>query len=324
MTFSHWNEENKYILKADYIDPTMCRNLICADVWAAVTASRTSLPERFSKLSNYGAVDGFSSALYINGEFQGIYNMNLHKDDDLFGMSDDENHAIVINNAPVTDAAYFKELADFADNEPWEVEYCGTEDSQWVKNKLNELIAFVMESDDATFRAELSNYLDVDSAIDYLLSMYVLGLTNHGADELILVCYDIDDPWTASLYDMETGFGLSGDGKNFMSATEFLPELNGDTWDSGTDNLLWNRLLQNFYSEICDRYDQLRQSVFEPEALVQRVEEFTGNISPVLYEANDQICMDYPDADTGIEQILTYIQERIRYTDNLFYKRGIE
>ena len=318
MTFSHWNKENKYILKADYLDPTMSRNLVCADVWAAVVANRESLPEEMTELSNYGAVDGFPTALYLNGAFQGLYNMNLHKDDDLFGMSDEEEHAIVITNDPTAPEAFFRETAAFTETSPWEVEFCGTEDKTWVQDKLNELITFVLESDDETFRTELADYLDVDSAIDYLLSIYVLGLTHHGADELILVCYDADMPWVASLYDMETGFGLNADGTEFLGADVFLPSLQGGQWNSATDNLLWDRLLQNFYPELCQRYTQLRQSIFAPETLRQYVTDFTGAIPEELYTANDSFHEALPPAEEGIAQILAYIDTRIQLTDELF------
>ena len=313
LTLSHWNKENKYILKADYLDPTMCRNLICADVWADVAASREDLPENFTELSNYGAVDGFPALLYINGEFQGIYNMNLHKDDDLFGMEEDAYHAVMITNDSTAPEAFFKGEAAFADTSPWEVEFCGTAEETWAKDKLNELIRFVMESDDATFRKELHKYLDVNSAVDYLLSIYALGLTNHGADELVLVCYGKNDPWICSMYDMETGFGLSSDGKTFLPAEVFLPGA-----DSATDNLLWDRLWQNFYPELCARYTELRQSVFAPEALIGRVTDFTAPIPEEAYEANDALHEDYPAAKTGLAQMADYIEKRMELTDKLF------
>lgn len=314
LTFSHWNKENKYILKADYIDPTMCRNLLCANVWADVTASREDLPESFAGLSNYGAVDGFPTLLYINGEFQGIYNMNLHKDDDLFGMSEDQYHAVMITNDPTAPEAFFKGEAVFSGDSPWEVEFCGTADSDWAKKKLNQFISFVRESDDAAFRKNLHKYLDVDSAIDYLLSMYVLGLTNHGADELVLVCYGRNDPWVCSMYDMETGFGLSADGKSFLPAEAFLPTAE----TSGTDNLLWDRLLRNFYPELCARYRELRQSIFTPQALLRRVADFTDGIPEEAYKQNDTIHEGLPAAEEGIAAIEIYIQTRIPLLDKQF------
>lgn len=318
MEFSHWNPENKYILKANYIDPTGCRNLVCADVWAQVTANRAQIPEEFKDLSNYGAVDGFPVALYINRQFQGLYNMNLHKDDDLFGMSDEQMHAILIANNAAGEEAYFRAAAEFGEDSPWEVEFCGTQDSTWAKDKLNGLIDFVMHSDDATFRRELDNYLDVDSTIDYLLSIYALGLTHHGASDLVLVCYSEDAPFTASMYDMETAFGLSEDGLTTVPPEAFLPVQQDGMWNSGTGNLLWDRLMTNFYPQLCARYAQLRQTVFAPEALCAAVTDFTAAIPEEIYLADGQLYPGLPGAQDSTKQINGYIMQRIALLDEIF------
>lgn len=313
LTFSHWNAEHKYILKANYIDPSMCRNLICADIWAEMAACREGLAPQLKDLSNYGAVDGFPIALYLNGEFQGLYTMNLHKDDDLFGMSDGEKQAIMIVNTVSSEEAFFRSESEFSNSSPWEVEYCGTEDAQWAKDKLNELIAFVMESDDETFRADLGRYLDVNSAIDYLISIYALGLSSHGASDLVLVTYGADSPWIASLYDMESAFGLSADGSTALEPSAFLPSRT----DSGTGNLLWDRLLRNFFPEIQARYTQLRETLLDPDALCGRVTDYTARIPESLYQA-DAARYAYPAEDTiNSSQITDYISQRIPLLDGI-------
>ena len=317
LTLSHWNKENKYILKANYIDPSQCRNLICADVWADMVASRESIPGKLPELSNYGAVDGFPVALYINGGFQGLYTMNLHKDDDLFGMKDGEEHAILIANTDTGEEAFFRGPAQFREDSPWEVEFCGTEDSTWAKDKLNDFIAFVMESDEQTFRRMLPEYLDVDSAIDYLLFIYAMGLTHHGADELVLVCYDGNEPWIASVYDMETAFGLSADGTSCLEPEAFLPVREGESWNSATGNLLWDRLLENFAPRIRQRYLQLRESVLDSETLCSRVTNYIGTIDPMLYEADHEV---FPHPNPQIEhheQITQYILRRMELLDEI-------
>ncbi len=318
MTFSHWNPENKYILKANYMDPSQCRNLVCADIWADVAASRASLPPVFQSLSNYGAVDGFPIALYVNREYQGLYTFNLHKDDDLFAMKDGEEQAILIANDGSADEAFFRAQAVFEEDSPWEVEFCGTEDSTWAKDKLNRLIAFVMESDDETFRTQLSEQLDVTSAIDYLLSVYVMGLTNYDENDLILVCYEKDQPFTASMYDMDSAFGLSEDGTAAALPEQHLPTVTDGRWDSATGNLLWERLLQNFQPEITRRYAELREALFTPENLCKRVLDFTNAIPAALTEADNTV---YPHPNPTIshaDQITSYITRRIPLLDNLF------
>ena len=317
MTFEHWNPENKYILKANYIDSSQCRNLICADIWADVVASRAELPQRLKELSNYGAVDGFPIALYINAQFQGLYTWNLHKDDDLYGMKDGCDHAVVIANTDTSAEAYFRMEATFREESPWEVEYCGTEDDQWVKDKFNQLVRFVMESDDETFRRELPQYLDVRSAIDYLICVYTLGLTRHGADEQVLICYSREDPWIFTMYDMETGFGLNENGTDSFSPEAYLPVEESGVWDSATGNLLWDRILQLYFPEIQSRYKQLRQAALQPHSIIDRVSAMMDSIGAELYAADHQV---YPHPNPQMDhlaQISQYISKRIELLDNI-------
>lgn len=315
LTLSHWNKENKYILKANYVDTSQCRNLVCADVWADICAARSNIPPQFKDLSNYGAIDGLPVALYINDQFWGLYNMNLHKDDDLFCMEEDAQHAILISNNSAMPEASFREQAVFTENSPWEVEFCGTEDSTWAKEKLNALIEFVMNSDDKTFRTELSQYLDINAAIDYLIAMYALGLTNHGNQDLVLVSYG--DIWIPSMYDMETAFGLQEGGADWHEYKAFLPVKEGNTWLSGTDNLLWDRLLQNFFPEIRARYQELRADILDPQNLCKRVNTFMETIPAELYDAEQE---RNPHPRSYVEhnkQMTTYIVERIEALDLL-------
>ena len=315
-SFSHWNKESKYILKANYADPSLCRNLVCADVWAELCASRASLPARMRSLSNYGAVDGFPVALYLNDQFYGLYTMNLHKDDDLFGMQKGERHAIMICNASGSAEARFRAPTEFSDNSTWEVEFCGTENTAWAKEQLNELIQFVMTADDAQFRAQLGQHLDVDSAIDYLLAIYALGLPAHGMKDLVLISYG--SVWIPSLYDMEDGFGLFHDGSGAYDASEFLPVRAKDGWDSATGNLLWDRLLDNFEDEIIQRYAVLRKTVFTPDGLCARISSFTDAISDELYAADAaRNPLPFIDPITK-DQMFNYIQTRLPALDKIF------
>lgn len=318
LTLSHWNPEHKYILKANYIDATQARNLICADIWADITASREGLTSRLKSLSNYGAVDGFPIALYLNDEFVGLYTLNLHKDDDLFGMKDGRQEAILILNSGEGDEAAFLAEAAFGENTPWEVEFCGTEDTAWVRDRLNRLIRFVRESDDETFRRELGDHLDISSAIDYLIAMYTLGLTTSGTKDLVLVTYGEDQPFIASMYDMENAFGLNADGTAALGAEDFLPTLLDGTWDSATGSLLWDRLLQNFFPRIQNRYAQLRQSLLDPESLCRRADSYIASIPTELYEKDLQLYRPGTASLPDGQQITQYLTQRIRLLDAIF------
>lgn len=309
LTFSHWQPEHKYVLKAHYTDPSMCRNLVCADIWADMVSTRETVPQRLKELSNYGAVDGFPIALYINDTFHGLYTMNLHKDERLFNLRDGAREAVMNINSADAPEAFFREEAVFDEEMPWEIERCATEDTQWAQDHLNDLIRFVRTSDDLSFRRELSRYLDVDSAVDYVIAMYALGLQEHGAKDLVLVSYGEDAPWICSMYDMEEAFDLDGG--------VCAPGEGG--WDSGTGSLLWDRFLTHFYPEICSRYAQLRQGVLDPDSLCSRVDAFVGRIPRSIYEADAKtngVSVHTPEQTQLIKE---NIRQLIQQTDIVFF-----
>ena len=321
MTFYDWNKEHKYILKANYIDPSVSRNLVCADIWSEMAACREDHHPRLEDCSNYGATAGFPIALYLNDEFQGLYTFTLHRDDDLFDMEDDQKDGILVTNTAQTDAAYFKAPATFDSNSDWEVEFSGMEDTSWVEDKLNALIGFVMTASDEEFRTELGRYLDVNSALDYLLAIYSLGLTNSGAKNITMATYE-DRLLFFSLCDMENAFGLSATGNEAYSPDQYLPVCTNGVWDSTTQSLLWDRILNLYYPELCARYAQLRREILTEENILGKVTQFLAPISEEYYAADRALHPDMPQLQQPhAEQITSYVTRRLPLLDDLFLLR---
>lgn len=319
MHFGGWQMEHKYILKANYLDATQSRNLLAARLWGNMAATRANLHPRLEMTSNYGAVDGFPVTVWHDGRFHGLYTMNLHKDEDLYGMGSAERDAVVIANARTMDEALFRAPAAFEDDvSDWELEYCGTdEDDAWAKESFNALIEFVISSDDETFRSRLSSHLDVDSAIDYLLFLYLTGLEDNAAKDLVLIKYE-DSPWIATVYDMEAAFGLAADGASAKDAGSFLPSKSAETWSSNTGSLLWDRLLQNYAPRISERWQDLRQGVLAQDAVLAQAE---GMINAIPAQAIEMDRALYPERaliENPSGQIMDYIRQRIPLLDDIF------
>ncbi len=319
LKFKGWQREHKYVLKANYRDVSQTRNLVAAHLWADMVKSRPNLFETLRHTSNYGAVDGFPVIVYVNGEFDGLYTMNLHIDDDLYQM-DNVLDAIMIANSTEPEETRFQAEAMFTDQKnAWEVEYCGSgEDEQWAKDRLNELIHFVINSNDDDFREHLRDYLDVDGALDYLIFLYVTGLQNNAAKDLVLLKYHDCDVWIPTVYDMERAFGLALDGTEYISPETFLPSRTPDTWNSETGSLLWDRIWTLFGKEIRDRYVNLRQTILTEEELIRRIDQYMEEIPNEYFEQDLQrYPRRIPEGKPG-EQMKEYIHQRLWLLDRLF------
>lgn len=319
---SDWGKEHKYILKANYNDATQCRNIVCANIWADIVASRSGADSKLLGLSNHGAVDGFPVAVYINNEFHGLYTMNLHKDDDLFEIEEGEHQAVAILNYNTSDEALFRAQSEFGENSDWEIEACGTEDSAWAQESFNKLICFAINSSDEEFKEDLWEYLDIDAAVDYLITMYCLGLTRNGTKDLVMITYD-GNVWIPSMYDMEKAFSLFDDGTGANAADMFLPYKDGSVWCSGTESLLWDRLIQNYTETIQNRYMELRKTILDESNICQRVDDFVSCIPEEYYSAD---MMKYGTEEKSdfnpVQQIKEYIAQRLPIMDEIIADLG--
>ena len=315
VSFRNWRKEHKYILKADYLDYSQCRNLVAASIWEEMVQTRSNVPERVMTLATKGAVEGVPVAVYLNGEFFGLYTMNLHKDDDLYGMKKGSEEALVICNRQTTEESLFRSEALFLEDysSDWEIEFCGTEDETWAKNSFNDLIAFTMSSDDQTFHDQIDRYLDIDGAIDYLIFLYATGLENSGAKDLVMLNYG--DFWIPSAYDMDEAFGLDAGEFEYRPADAFLPSEDQGEWDSGTGSLLWDRILNCYQERITERYAELRQTILTEKHMITAVENFVSQIPESFYDYDSYLYPDRPIENRNIEQISQYIRERMPLLD---------
>lgn len=319
LQFKNWRKEHKYILKANYADLSQSRNLAGGKIWADMVQTRNHVSQRILDLPTYGTVDGFPVAVYLNDSFMGLYTLNLHKDDDLYRLKKEEQGALLICNAQTTEESLFLSTAAFAEDysSDWEVEFCGTEDESWAKESFNQLISFVMNSNDQEFRENLGNYLDTDAAVDYLLFIYALGLQNSGAKDLVLVNYD--GQWIPSAFDMEEAFGLDENNGKYLKADDFVPTLSDGGWSSNTGSLLWDRLLNNYTEQILDRYHMLRSNSFSEDYMIKCVHEYFDSVPETWYDEDFYLYPDRPVKDNEmIVQIEKYIKDRMQVLDRVF------
>lgn len=315
-----WKKSSKYCLKANYIDFSQSRNIVSANIWTDVVGTRKNIDKNIAELQNYGAIDGYPIMLFINNKYQGTYTMNIPKDDDTYEIGDDENEALFVINSPNSKSSYFKaKLTENDKKEIYDLEYCGGDDDSWAYNSLDNLIDFVIKNDGEKFRKGADKYLDVESAIDYLVTTYYLGLTDNFAKNALLLTYN-GDKWILSMYDMDTAFGLAFDGSGIYKPDYLLPKKTAKgKLDSASDSLLWDRILNNYSKEIKSRYFELRKNVLKNENVLKRFETFINGIPKNYYEKDLELWGDIPlHKENNINQIKDFMNKRSKLLDEFF------
>lgn len=332
-TFKDWKHEgNKYVLKANYIDHTHARNVVTANLWSEIVASRSdydSLPIELRNSPRNGAIDGFPIKLYLNGKYEGIYTWNIGKDDFMFGMNEDNpNHAVVCaeknnnGNASTTDrnilACEFRANANIDGND-WDLEVPDVLNSN-IKTSFNNLINCVKDTDDTTFKATIWKYLDITSAIDYYILMYFSCAVDNLGKNLIMVTYD-GVKWYCSAYDLDNIWGSRGT-NTFVDGTFQCPKQYQDT-----NSLLWQRIETCFPLELYIRYQEIRKNVLSFSNVIDKFERFCDLIGTELYKEDIEIYsgIPYPN-ENNLKQIRNFFKPRAEYVDSCFeeFKSAID
>ena len=237
-----WGKENKYVLKANWIDKTHSRNIVTANIFADIQKEFNL----FNDSPNNGMIDGFPIEIYLNNSFFGIYTLNIPKDEWLFNMDNNNPNNLIFSANTWEKTVSFYDKANYID---WEIEV--GEQNKENLDKLNRLIDFVMYSSDEDFKKDINDYFNLDSLLNYYIMVETSHLIDNTSKNLLLITYD-GNIWYTSLYDLDTSWGTYWNGIDLVNYSETNILL---------ENNLWKRVKDNFTDELVERYFYLRGSI---------------------------------------------------------------
>ena len=255
-----WDAQSEYCLKANWIDKTHARNIVTARLAGRIN----EIYGLHEGAPNHGAIDGFPVEITLNGNFWGLYTLNIPKDAWLFGMDSKNPDHIVMCAENYEDATAFKADPDF---ETWSVET--GEENEETLNKLKRLTDFVRYSTDTEFRTELSQYVSVDALLNYYILVDFAWMKDNVTKNMLLVTYD-GEVWIPTLYDMDTCWGSHWTGTKLYPYQDENVELK--------TNLLLEKLERNFRPELAQRYQTLRSDLLTKENILSMFETFAEGI----------------------------------------------
>lgn len=314
--FKGWGSTSKYCLKANWIDHTHARNVVNAKLWGQMCKARADwllYPEEIRTAPNCAAVDGFPIQVYVNDVYWGLYTWNIKKDDFMANMDDtNPDHAMMI-----ADDMSAGVMFQSATTNGWTEEL--TEDPTAISSAWLAMQNFVINSDAATFKSDIENYFYLSSLIDrYIFTncfLYIGGFAKSQA----YFTYN-GQKWLSSMYDMDTSWALNWDGASFLSDTLACPS-GFEGYKNGSENILINKLIANFKSEIKDRYAYLRATVLSTENVQQEFSDFMDPMADLYAldyaaETGNGEFVNIPSKTTNTPQnLLDHIEARLAYTD---------
>lgn len=335
-----YGKQKKYVIKADMTDFSHVRDVGCAKLWGEVRKTRVKADDaikvndtdylvdntgnhitgeadpQLSIGGNYGAVDGFPIALYINDKYWGLYTFNVPKDDWMAKMPKKQGCAIVS-----TVWASFNESTRL-DGKDMDIEFCGTEDSDWVFRSINALIDTVKASYDTKddFTKVITPLLDIDSAIDYYVYSVAIGNVDGVVRNFNLQTWN-GKKWYFAAYDLDMVFGRTPDLLDYLS-----PEYNGSSIRHGGitfenlsgGNRIFHQLWKFYKPDIIARYKELVQSVLSISNVSTFLTNYAKHIPFALKVQEDKTWPQTPLSDTNnLEQIRWWYMLHINFLNNL-------
>lgn len=316
--FKNWGLHNNFVLKADYKDILHARNVVGAKLWSKVVQSRSdydTLPEELKNSPNNGAIDGFPVRVYINGAYNGLYNLTIPKCDWMVGMnSANANHVLL--NAEFNDngnIAYQNNPCNF--NTLWD----GSEDyfsvevgknSAELASSLNTIISSIINNDSAS----LEQSLDIKSAIDYFIFQEIILGVDGLANNMLLATYDMTK-WYLSAYDMDATFDLYWDGEILDCFDSAMPLYPYDNRYSSLLQHIWN----NYHDSYVGRYVELRKSVLSYSSIIEEFEKYIGIFGEDVYIQDTAIYPDIPSVtDNTLKSLRSFVIDRLEYLDSKY------
>lgn len=302
-----WAADNKFNLKAYYTDPLLARDPVNAKIGGDIWATQKNLPEGMVTANNFGFIDGFPIKLFINGRFQGIYSFNLAKGDygDIKAAISGEKYNDITQFNAIPEDGVKLDGTDFSMIAPDNA-------TPEIKQSATNLANFIATADQATFTSQLSNYLDVDSAIDYLIFNNVVANGDAWGKNQTLVTYD-GTKWYLHPYDLDVSYGTNYDG----SMTD--DNLTGLYGIDVIKNNLFDKLNQYMPDKIKARYTELR-SWLTPTYVIHRYHDWIEAVGLGNYKLEHDKWNNPNWQDNDFNRLKRHIYRRFKYLDQRWLK----
>ena len=328
---ANWASLANFNLKANWIDATQSRNLVGAKLMADATAvtpfQDDKVAENLSKSQAYGQMEGFPIEVWFGTDYHGLYSCNTKKADSSFGMDKDTKGTAVISvldNVNNPSSQTLRIPTAKLDNVAYADELHDTPDPDLVTN-WSAWLDFVNNSSDTDFNAKLSNYIDINSAINLYLfgvmsreydyeSKSVLYLTWDNGKTYYLVAYDLDSNWGQNVFGAMEG---NPQDDKWGFSTETASHKDGSFVDNAGMNKLFERMFQLFKPEIKQQYQYLRKTVWRNDQIIRSYKDYLEKIPEALLEKDEAKWPQIPSVkDNNFEQLHQIITQRCNQMDN--------
>ncbi len=293
--------DKDWILNANYIDKTFMRHKLCYDLFRLMDEEVNRAP-----LCAY-------ATLTVDGHGQGLYVVMQKMDASTLGIDKGDSTSVIFKEPPVM----YDERIVPQDPDNYYQQTFPKKRKDDRTAQAEAIVAFLQDSPDEVFRAEVGQWFDLKNIADWQL----LLLLSNNADGLRknFFLYKVDDatPYRVAPWDYDHSFGRDGDNE---------PNMLRDTVDCNRAVLL-RRLWQwpEYRSQVARRWQQLRTEGLFTEATLNRMIadnaaqiEAAVKANELLWPVDNDIYYDANHFDAELDIMREFIGRNIERLDTLF------
>lgn len=328
---------DKWIAKAEWVDPSMLRNASSYRLWEKMVKNRNIFPQyevdnawlgednMFSGIQTgaQGFPKSYPTSIKVNGEHYGISILLLGHDPRNFNINENNTEHIYME---------FDARGGYTATKTWD-KFSSEGIGQWIDGYYPENKDFTEEQRQAIdFLGELINgsqsnfeenfdrYLDKTNMIDMLLFLEVIYDYDAVAQDIEMVTYDLKK-WYMLPWDKDTTFGMDWNERGIRkdSATKLLINYELES----ASQKPWYKTYHAFKPEVEERYAQLRDGgIFSVKGLYEITKDITAKIPREMWEA-ERIRWEKdnrPSLDeTSTSQVISWFEKRLEMLDAHFH-----
>lgn len=310
---------NKWTYKANWIDATHVRNILCNRLWELMVQTRQGWPKRevdiplagvnTSPAGNLtgalGHVNGWPCVFNVNGAFYGIGDWNYDKDNANYNIDDSNPRHYHLEKDNHADLTVMVAGTDLDINSP-DVTWGSTQEADL--DRLRNLAGM----DQTAFNAAAPGIIDKQNVIDYLILLECVYAPDATMKNFRLVSWG-GQKWYFLPYDLDTTFGLHWNGGSLYPGSESATLVSKS---SGWYGRIWGA----WPADIQARYKALRDAgVLSVDTIYRLAQPLSEPLYPKLMAAEFSKWPTVPSKGiTSVAQILAWMQQRLVHTDSYF------
>lgn len=322
-----WGSHKKYVIKADWVDFYHMRNEFGANLWKRIRKTKIENSDNLiDKNGNFlidknnnilsgetnpaflgpalGVIDSFPILVFINEKYHGLYSFTIPKSAWMAGMGYGKKETILSAETHSNATQFRNHVIDkngILDDKDFSVEYAS--DENWIVDSLNNMI-------DSVGKDNMDEFIDLDSAIDYLLFNTLLG-NGDGIDKKFLLNTWNGKKWFFNAYDMDSSFGNFWDGTKIISTDDYMFDAHKNK------SKLLEYFIDNKKEKIKERWFFLRKNILKSDNLISDVYNYASSIPDAVLDYEKRRWPNRPNTRTNTpSQITEWLEKRLNKIDN--------